>query len=99
MDFNIIPYTTSVETTLANISEDIDALYFLPVYDEMTPAELKQFFSAIVCKVTWKASQSTFRQPAPVKSYTMVYCSSGLSFENSARLDPERVGKDTAHRC
>jgi len=46
-DFTIIPYTTSVETTLAKIPADVDAIYFLPVYDEMTPTELSQFFAAL----------------------------------------------------
>ena len=46
-DFTIIPYTTSVETTLGKIPADVDAIYFLPVYDEMTEQELSQFFAAI----------------------------------------------------
>ena len=44
--FTIIPYKSSVETTLAKIPTDVDAIYFLPVYDEMTEQDLSQFFAA-----------------------------------------------------
>lgn len=44
--FQIIPYQTSVESTLSQIDPIIDAIYFLPVYDEMTQTDLSQFFAA-----------------------------------------------------
>ena len=46
-DFAIIPYEISVDNTLSKISSDVDAIYFLPVYDEMTEQNLSQFFAAL----------------------------------------------------
>lgn len=46
-DFDIISYSGTVENTLNNIPEDIESIYFLPINDEMSPEELRQFFGEI----------------------------------------------------
>ncbi len=47
VSYTIIPFAGSVENTLSGISPDINAIYALPIYDEISEQGLSRFFQAI----------------------------------------------------
>ncbi len=45
--FTIIPVQDNAETSLAQIPEDVDAIYLLPIFDELTIIEKRELFAGI----------------------------------------------------
>ena len=49
-EFLSVPVGNSVEETLNNIPSEVDAAYILPVFDEISPAEMPAFFEGLAAR-------------------------------------------------